>query len=51
MDFTDYRSDRIQNFTGWKWEFEKIHNWLSEPKVSRYFLLTREPGSGKTAMP
>jgi tetratricopeptide (TPR) repeat protein len=30
--------------------FEKIHNWLSDPNGSRYFLLTGEPGSGKTAI-
>ncbi|MBW4499643.1 MAG: hypothetical protein KME57_08755 [Scytonema hyalinum WJT4-NPBG1] len=49
-DFTDYVNDRIQNFTGRKWVFEKIHDWLSDPNSSRYFLLTGEPGSGKTAI-
>jgi tetratricopeptide (TPR) repeat protein len=49
-DFTDYVNDRIQNFTGRQWVFEKIHDWLSDPNSSRYFLLTGEPGSGKTAI-
>jgi tetratricopeptide (TPR) repeat protein len=50
LDFTDYVNSRIQNFTGRKWVFEKIHDWLSDPNGSRYFLLTGEPGSGKTAI-
>ena len=50
LDFTDYVNDRIQNFTGRQWVFEKIHDWLSDPNSSRYFLLTGEPGSGKTAI-
>ena len=50
LDFTDYVNPRIQNFTGRQWVFEKIHKWLSDPNSSRYFLLTGEPGSGKTAI-
>jgi tetratricopeptide (TPR) repeat protein len=50
LDFTDYVNPRIQNFTGRQWVFEKIHDWLSDPNGSRYFLLTGEPGSGKTAI-
>jgi hypothetical protein len=50
MDFTDYINDRTRNFTGREWVFENISNWLSDPNGSRYFLLTGEPGSGKTAI-
>ena len=43
-------SDRTSNFTGRDWVFEAIHQWLSASNPSRYFLLTGEPGAGKTAI-
>jgi len=43
-------SDCTSNFTGREWVFQKIYDWLSNSKGSRYFLLTGEPGSGKTAI-
>jgi ATP-dependent Clp protease ATP-binding subunit ClpA len=46
----EYVSDRISNFTGRDWVFQKVYDWLSNPHASRYFLLTGEPGSGKTAI-
>jgi len=50
IDFTDYIADRTTNFTGREWVFEAIQNWLADPKGDRFFLLTGEPGSGKTAI-
>ncbi|WP_414573500.1 hypothetical protein, partial [Nostoc sp. CCY 9925] len=50
LDFTDCVKDRTRNFTGREWVFENISNWLSDANGSRYFLLTGEPGSGKTAI-
>ncbi len=47
---TDYISDRTRNLTGWDWVFGAIRNWLFNPDGSRYFLLTQEAGSGKTAI-
>jgi hypothetical protein len=46
----EYVSDHTPNFTGRKWVFQKIYDWLSNSNSSRYFLLTGEPGSGKTAI-
>ncbi len=43
-------SDRTSNFTGRDWVFQNIYDWLSNSNASRYFLLTGEPGSGKTAI-
>lgn len=39
-------------FSERKWVFEQINNWLDkpEPDQRRYFLLTGEPGSGKSAI-
>lgn len=50
IDFSAYIADRTRNFTGREWVFRAIHDWLSDPHGSRYFLLTGEPGSGKTAI-
>ena len=50
MSITGKVSDRTPNFTGRAWVFEAIHKWLSAPTPSRYFLLTGEPGAGKTAI-
>ncbi|MBD2066057.1 hypothetical protein H6F93_00635, partial [Leptolyngbya sp. FACHB-671] len=50
IDFSAYIADRTTNFTGREWVFEAIQNWLTDPKGERFFLLTGEPGSGKTAI-
>jgi RNA binding exosome subunit len=50
IDFTEYIADRTTNFIGRKWVFESIQSWLDDPKGDRFFLLTGEPGSGKTAI-
>jgi hypothetical protein len=48
--YTTYLAERTHNFTGRRWVFEAIHDWLSNPVGPRYFLLTGKPGSGKTAV-
>jgi hypothetical protein len=50
IDFSNYVTDRTENFTGREWVFEAIQNWLADTKGYRFFLLTGEPGSGKTAI-
>ncbi|MBD2095610.1 hypothetical protein H6F90_10625 [Trichocoleus sp. FACHB-591] len=50
IDFSDYIADRTLNFTGREWVFKAIQNWLADPESDRFFLLTGEPGSGKTAI-
>ena len=50
IDFSSYIAERTTNFTGRKWVFQAIQNWLADPKGDRFFLLTGEPGSGKTAI-
>ena len=50
IDFSDYIADRTKNFTGREWVFRAIHEWLSDPDGSRYFLLSGDPGSGKTSI-
>jgi WD40 repeat protein len=50
IDFTDYITARTESFTGRKWVFRAVNDWLADPGGSRFFLLTGEPGSGKTAI-
>lgn len=50
IDFTRYVAERTQYFVGRRWVFEGIHDWLAQPLATRYFLVTGEPGSGKTAL-
>jgi hypothetical protein len=50
IDFTKYVADRTRDFTGRGWVFEAINYWLEDAGGSPVFLLTGEPGSGKTAI-
>lgn len=50
IDFTSYIAERTQDFTGRGWVFTAINNWLADPDSPPVFLLTGEPGSGKTAI-
>lgn len=45
-----YLGKRTDDFTGREWIFREIDLWLGSPDGPRYFLLTGEPGSGKTAL-
>jgi hypothetical protein len=49
-DFDRYTSDRARRFTGRTWVFQSIAAWLADPAAARCFLLTGEPGSGKSAI-
>jgi hypothetical protein len=50
IDFTHYIAEHTGGFTGRTWVFQAIHTWLTRLDGSRYFLLTGEPGCGKTAL-
>jgi len=42
--------DRLtENFTGRQWVFDDIDRWLKESE-ERFFILTGEPGVGKSAI-
>jgi hypothetical protein len=49
LDYQSYVDDRVRGFTGREWAFEKIDRWL-DGEGPRFFLLTGEPGSGKSAL-
>src|SRR5690242_3917216 len=42
--------ERTAGFSGREWVFERIHDWLKNPAGGRFYLLTAEPGAGKTAI-
>ncbi len=38
------------DFTGREWVFAEIDRWLADPNGPRFFIITGEPGIGKTAI-
>jgi hypothetical protein len=49
IDFQAYLDERVRGFTGREWVLARIDRWLASDG-RRFFLLTGEPGSGKTAL-
>ncbi len=49
-DVINYIRMRTRNFTGRKWVFEEVERWLDDPNASRFFIITGEPGIGKSAI-
>lgn len=50
FDFSAYIAERTRDFTGREWVFTEIDRWLADPDAPRYFIITGEPGIGKTAI-
>ena len=50
LDFSAYIAERTRYFTGREWLFEQIDAWLADEKAPRLFILTGEPGIGKSAI-
>ena len=50
LDFTGYLAERTDEFTGREWLFDAVAAWYADPGSERCFLLTGEPGAGKTAV-
>jgi hypothetical protein len=48
IDFTSYITERTRDFTGREWVFQAIEAWLADFYGLRFFLLTGDPGSGKS---
>ena len=50
LDFSGYIAERTRDFVGREWVFQAIDDWLGDSGGARVFLLTGEPGCGKTAI-
>ncbi|HBY95043.1 MAG TPA: hypothetical protein DEP84_13970, partial [Chloroflexi bacterium] len=50
IDFFPDIAERTRDFTGREWVFAAIDEWLARPDGARSFVVTGEPGSGKTAV-
>jgi len=50
LDFSDYIVDRTHDFTGREWVFDEIDAWLADPQSPSFFIITGEPGVGKSAI-
>ena len=50
INFASFIKERATEFTGRDWVFDKIDAWLNHVDGACFFLLTGEPGSGKTAI-
>ncbi len=50
IDYTDFITDRTRDFTGREWVFAEIDRWLADPDAPNFFVITGEPGIGKTAI-
>lgn len=49
-DYSDLIADRTRDFTGREWVFAEIDAWLADPSAPCFFIITGEPGIGKTAI-
>lgn len=50
FDFSAYIAEHTRDFVGREWVFAELDAWLADPKGSRFFIITGEPGIGKTAI-
>ena len=50
VDFAGYVAERTEEFTGREWLLDAVAAWHADPEGERCFLVTGEPGVGKTAV-
>lgn len=50
QEFADLIARPRADFTGREWVFAAIDTWLADPKGPSFFIITGEPGIGKTAI-
>jgi hypothetical protein len=50
IDFSGYVAERTEGFGGRDWILLAIDEWLADPASGPIFLLTGEPGAGKSAL-
>ena len=50
LNFPAFIADRTRDFIGREWVFAKIDRWLADHDGPSFFILTGEPGVGKSAI-
>lgn len=50
LSFDAEIKQNLGHFTGRKWVFDAIEQWLSDPEAQRIFWITGNPGVGKTSI-
>jgi tetratricopeptide (TPR) repeat protein len=50
LDLTSYATELTRGFIGRQWVFAEIDRWLAAADGPRYFIITGEPGIGKTVI-
>jgi len=50
IDFSRTIERLAEGFTGREWLFDKLDNWLQQEDEEKFYLLTGEPGVGKSAI-
>jgi WD40 repeat protein len=50
IDFSSEVARLTMNFTGREWLFEEINAWLTDDNAPCFFIITGEPGIGKSAI-
>ena len=50
INFDAYIEERTRDYSARPWIFDRIGEWLAGHGASRFFLITAEPGGGKTAI-
>jgi hypothetical protein len=50
FDFSDLIAVHSKNFIGRQWVFADIDHWLADHTAPQFFIITGEPGIGKTAI-
>lgn len=50
INYEDYINRSTLEFSERDWVFENLNSWLDEENPTRFFILTGEPGSGKTTI-
>ena len=50
IDFSHTIERLVEGFIGREWLFEKLDNWLNQEDGEKFYLLTGEPGVGKSAI-
>lgn len=48
--FSSFIADHTKDFTGREWVFAEIDRWLADPAGPSFFIITGEPGVGKSAI-